>query len=110
MGRETLVSRKVVFDAIVYLQAVANPAGPSGACFDHVRSGTLALITSSETVAELRGLLARPNIRKKFPHLTSCSPSAMRPQDMHGTGQTYNVGVPPGLSESKPLTGMRCCH
>jgi len=64
------VSRKVVFDAIVYLQAVANPAGPSGACFDHVRSGTLALITSSETVAELRGLLARPNIRKKFPHLT----------------------------------------
>ena len=64
------MSRKVVFDAIVYLQAVANPAGPSGACFDHVRSGTLALITSSETVAELRGLLARPNIRKKFPHLT----------------------------------------
>jgi putative PIN family toxin of toxin-antitoxin system len=64
------VSRKVVFDAIVHLQAVANPASPSGACFAHARSGTLALITSSETVAELRGLLARPNIRKRFPHLT----------------------------------------
>ncbi len=45
------MSRKVVFDAIVYLQAVANPAGPSGACFAHARSGTLALITSSETIA-----------------------------------------------------------
>jgi putative PIN family toxin of toxin-antitoxin system len=64
------VSRKAVFDAMVFLQAVANPAGPSGACFAHVRSGTLALITSPQTIAELRGLLARPNIRKKFPHLT----------------------------------------
>ena len=27
-------------------------------------------MTSPETVAELRGLLSRPNIRKKFPHLT----------------------------------------
>jgi putative PIN family toxin of toxin-antitoxin system len=64
------VSRKAVFDAMVFLQAVANPSGPSGACLAHVRLGTLALITSPETVAELRGLLARPNIRKKFPHLT----------------------------------------
>jgi putative PIN family toxin of toxin-antitoxin system len=64
------VSRKAVFDAMVFLQAVANPSGPSGACFAHVRSGTLALVTSPQTVAELRGLLARPKIRKKFPHLT----------------------------------------
>jgi putative PIN family toxin of toxin-antitoxin system len=64
------VSRKAVFDAMVFLQAVANPSGPSGACFARVRSGALALITSPQTVAELRGLLARPNIRKKFPHLT----------------------------------------
>ena len=70
MERETLVSRKAVFDAMVFLQAVANPSGPSGACFARVRSGALALITSPQTVAELRGLLARPNIRKKFPHLT----------------------------------------
>ena len=55
---------------MVFLQAGANPAGPSGACFGHARSGVIALITSPETVAELRGLLARPNIRKKFPHLT----------------------------------------
>ncbi len=64
------MTRKAVFDAMIFLQAVANPSGPSGACFAHVRSGTLALITSPETVAELRGLLTRPNIRKKFPHLT----------------------------------------
>lgn len=64
------MSRKAVFDAKVFLQAVANPSGPSGACFAHVRSGTLALITSPQTVAEIRGLLARPNIRRKFPHLT----------------------------------------
>ncbi len=70
MVRETLLSRKVVFDAVVYFQAAANPAGPSGVCLAYVRSGTLVLFTSIETIAELRGLLARPNIRKKFPHLT----------------------------------------
>jgi uncharacterized protein len=70
LGREKLVSRKAVFDAMVFLQAIANPSGPSGACFAHVRSGTLTLITSPDTVVELRGLLIRPNIRKKFPHLT----------------------------------------
>jgi predicted nucleic acid-binding protein len=64
------VRRKAVFDAMVFLQAVANPAGPSGACFASVRSGDLTLVTSPETVEELRGLLARPNIRKKFPSLT----------------------------------------
>ncbi len=64
------MKRKAVFDAMVFLQAGANPTGPSGACFPDARSGKLALITSPATVAELRGLLARPNIRKKFPHLT----------------------------------------
>jgi putative PIN family toxin of toxin-antitoxin system len=64
------VSRKAVFDAMVFLQAAANRAGPSGACLDHARSGSINLITSPETVAELRGLLARPNIREKFPRLT----------------------------------------
>jgi putative PIN family toxin of toxin-antitoxin system len=68
--RESLVSRRAVFDAMVFLQAGANPSGPSGACFAHARLRTLTLITSPETIAELRGLLARPNIRKKFPHLT----------------------------------------
>jgi hypothetical protein len=58
------VSRKAVFDATVFLQAVANPAGPSGACFALVRFGGLALITSPVTVDELRWLLARPNTRK----------------------------------------------
>jgi hypothetical protein len=48
---------------MVFLQAIANPSGASRACFAHVRSGTLALFRSPETVAELRGLLARPNIR-----------------------------------------------
>jgi hypothetical protein len=37
----------------VFLQAGANPTGPSGACFAHARSGTLALVTSPDTVAVL---------------------------------------------------------
>jgi putative PIN family toxin of toxin-antitoxin system len=64
------VSRKAVFDAMVLLQAGANPSGPSGACFDHARAGALVLVTSPDTISELRELLGRPNIRKKFPHLT----------------------------------------
>ncbi len=34
------------------------------------RAGSITLTTSPEIIAELAGLLARPNIRKKFPHLT----------------------------------------
>lgn len=64
------MSRKVVFDAMVFLQAGANPAGPSGACLALARSGPLVLITSPEVLAELRDLLARPNIRRKFPRWT----------------------------------------
>jgi hypothetical protein len=52
VGREPLVSRKAVFDAMVFLQAGANPGGPSGACLDQVRSGSITLITSPDTVAE----------------------------------------------------------
>jgi putative PIN family toxin of toxin-antitoxin system len=64
------VNRTAVFDAMVFLQAVANPDGPSGACLAQVRSGQLILFTSPQIVTELRGLLDRPNIRKKFPNLT----------------------------------------
>ena len=64
------MSRKAVFDAMVFHQAGANPAGPRGACLAHVRAGSITLITRPEIVAEWKGLLARPNIRKKFPHLT----------------------------------------
>ncbi len=41
---EKPLSRKAVFDAMVFLQAGANPTGPSGACSAYTRLGALALI------------------------------------------------------------------
>ena len=46
------MSRKAVFDAMVFLQAGANPAGPSGGCLTDVRSGSITLITSLTRPAE----------------------------------------------------------
>jgi len=39
VGRETLVSRKAVFDAMVYLQAVANQLGARGSNAGRSRGG-----------------------------------------------------------------------
>jgi len=44
---------------MVFLQAVANPSGPSGACFAHVRSGTLALIINLAIAADADYLTSR---------------------------------------------------
>jgi len=51
---------KAVFDAMVFLQAAANPTGPSGECFAHARSGKLVLITSRDK--DLLDLMLDPDL------------------------------------------------
>lgn len=62
---------RVVFDCVVFVQAIGSPRGPAGACFDLVRSGQFELALSDDVLSEWREVLARPSITAKFPHVQS---------------------------------------
>ena len=64
------MSVRAVFDCMLFLQAVTHEAGPAFACFQLVDEGRLTLCLSREILAEVRDVLGRPKIRRKFPHLT----------------------------------------
>src|SRR5437870_9098449 len=59
-----------VFDCVVYLQAAINDQGPAAACLTLAESGRVTLFASPAILAEVRDVLSRDKLRKKFPHLT----------------------------------------
>ncbi len=59
-----------VFDCMVYLQAVANPRGPAAACFEFVENNHVKVFLSPAILDEIRDVLFRPSIRKRFPRIT----------------------------------------
>lgn len=61
---------QVVFDCMVFLQGAAREAGPAAACLRLAEAGHVELIVSTEILDEVREVLKRPKIRKKFPALT----------------------------------------
>jgi putative PIN family toxin of toxin-antitoxin system len=60
----------VVFDCMLFLQAMTSERGPAAACLDWVDSGHVELLLSTAILEELRGVLLRPSTRKHFPLLT----------------------------------------
>ena len=48
-----------VFDCNVFLQAMANPARPAGACFSEVQAGRISLFVSRSILAELAEVASR---------------------------------------------------
>jgi len=61
---------RAVFDCMIYLQAATNRNGASGACVQRVLFGEIELWMSVRVLAEIRDVLTRPKLRKKFPKLT----------------------------------------
>jgi putative PIN family toxin of toxin-antitoxin system len=55
---------------MVFLQALARPGGPAGACFDLVDSGNVSLYVSADVLSEVGGVLMRPALSRKFERLT----------------------------------------
>src|SRR5438874_12528045 len=66
----------VVFDCVVFVQALANPRGPAGACFELVCAGHIRLFISPPVRAELAEVLGRPKIRRRLKGLTDESVTA----------------------------------
>lgn len=60
-----------VFDCMVFVQAAINDQGPAFACLSFVEQGQVALFVSPAILAEVRGVLLRPKLQAKFPHLTA---------------------------------------
>jgi uncharacterized protein len=61
---------RVVFDAMIFLQAVGSGRGPSFALLERLEGGDFQLFVSGETLDEVRDVLSRPSIRRKMPLLT----------------------------------------
>ena len=61
---------RVVFDCMVFLQGAARAEGPAAACLRLAEAGYVELFVSEAILDELRDVLTRPKIRKKFPALT----------------------------------------
>jgi putative PIN family toxin of toxin-antitoxin system len=73
VGRETraeVVTPRVVFDCMVFVQAAARPNGPAAACVARAEAGEIELVVSAETLDELRDVLNRPKVQKGFRTLT----------------------------------------
>lgn len=61
---------RAVFDCVILVQAAGRPTGPAGACLQAVRDGRLELVVSPDILAEIRDVLTRPKVLRKFPALT----------------------------------------
>ena len=56
----------MVFDCMIYVQALARPNGPAAACLDKATAGECELLVSVEVLAEVHEVLGRPKLRRTF--------------------------------------------
>lgn len=61
---------RVVFDCMIFLQAAARRASPSGACLALAEQGLLELYVSPAILADVQDVIRRPQVRAKFLQLT----------------------------------------
>ena len=63
-------SLRVVFDSVIYVQALINRRGPAAECMERVKSGEIALFTSDALLEEARNVPLRPQLTRRFSQLT----------------------------------------
>lgn len=61
----------VVFDCMIFLQAIANDESPAARALDLVESGEIKLCVSEQIRREIRRVLDRPEVRSGFPELVT---------------------------------------
>jgi putative PIN family toxin of toxin-antitoxin system len=60
----------VVFDCPIFLQGIVGVSGPSFACLELLESEVITVYVSPAIISELRDVLTRPKLRRKFELLT----------------------------------------
>lgn len=61
---------RVVFDCMVFLQGAARATSPARACFQLVEEDRVILFVSAEILTEVRDVLTRPKLQRRFPSLS----------------------------------------
>ena len=69
-ARDTAAPPGVVFDCNLFLQAAIREAGPAFACVNRLETGVYILYLSQAVLDEIREVLGRPALQRKFPLLT----------------------------------------
>lgn len=86
---------RVVFDCVAFLQGGGRPNGPARACFGLVDAGAAELCLGAEVLAEVRGVLTRPKLQKRFPLLTPELPQGTTGREPSGDAFTHGGSVGP---------------
>ena len=60
----------VVFDCVVFLQSLISEAGPAARCLELFEQGKFSIALSGEILSEIREVLSRSGLRKRYPVLT----------------------------------------
>jgi putative PIN family toxin of toxin-antitoxin system len=55
-----------VFDAVTFVQSLANPDGPAAACWQRVLAGELHLFTDDPTLAEVADVVSRSKVARRL--------------------------------------------
>ncbi len=61
---------RVVFDCMVFLQGLLSTSGPAVSCVKLFEDGKVNLIVSKDILVEIREVLLRSSLRKKYSRLT----------------------------------------
>ncbi|HEV3263398.1 MAG TPA: putative toxin-antitoxin system toxin component, PIN family [Gemmataceae bacterium] len=60
------MTARAVFDCMVFLQAATRATGPAAACFRLVDAGAVELCVSADLLAEVKDVLARPSLQRRY--------------------------------------------
>ena len=61
---------RVVFDAVVFVQALISGRGPSAACIERVLAGEAVLFLNDPILSEITSVPLRPELTRRYRHLT----------------------------------------
>jgi uncharacterized protein len=61
---------RVVLDTVVFVQALISGRGASAGCIERLRRGQFILLLSEPLLAEMREVPLRPELRRRYSHLT----------------------------------------
>ena len=65
------MTNRVVFDCMIFLQGAASSQGPAALCLHLAELGHVELCVSSDVLNEIRDVLTRPQLQRRFSALTA---------------------------------------
>jgi putative PIN family toxin of toxin-antitoxin system len=60
----------VVFDAVVFVQALISDKGPAAVCIERIKQGNAILFVSDAVLAEITNVPLRPELTRRYSQLT----------------------------------------